>query len=679
MPVYKYTVASASPTVRILTMPVTELENVFIPLDDGRNLSARIWLPDGATGSPVPAILEYLPYRKRDGTAYRDEGNYPVFAVAGYAGVRVDISGTGESDGDFDDEYSPRELADALEVIDWIANQLWCDGNLGMMGISWGGFNSLQVAALQPAPLKAVIAVGTTVDRYNDDIHYKNGCHLYSNFMWSSTMLCYTSRPPDPLLVGDRWKEMWKYRLETQPYPMEIWLAHQRRDEYWKQGSVGEDYEDIKIPSLVISGWADLYVNAPPAMAANNRLSRAINGPWTHKYPHIAWPKPRMDFLAQAIRWWNQWLQGQDSQAMQTPAYIAYISEGVRPGGYRDFEPGRWVAEDNWPSANISTSTLYLTADHALKSQPQNAGVMSICSPQDCGVACGEAFPLKPDSELSGDQSIDDAGSLVFETEVLDQSVDILGRPRIFLRLSIDKPIGNIAVRLSDVHPDGLSHRVSWGVLNLAHRSGNENPVAMRPGEYEDVELLLDECGYRFPENHKLRISISTAYWPMVMPPPAVVTASIKPGQASFLELPVRQGNDCIKPAEPDADPRPDYKYYCQPDYARSVEKDLQRNMTHFQVYDDTGDYQVAGHGMRTRYTHEDIWSICPDDPLTSKATSAFICYMQRDDWQIRTVCESSYQCDAENYYLRATVTAYAGDVEFNRRSWEKVIPRDFT
>ena len=660
-------------------MPVTELENVFIPLADGRALSARIWLPDSATDSPVPAILEYLPYRKRDGTAYRDEGNYPVFAEAGYAGVRVDISGTGESDGDFDDEYSPRELADALEVIDWIASQPWCDGNLGMMGISWGGFNSLQVAALQPTPLKAVIAVGTTVDRYNDDIHYKNGCHLYSNFMWASTMLCYTSRPPDPLLVGDRWKEMWKHRLDTQPYAMEIWLARQRRDEYWKHGSISEDYEGIKIPSLVIGGWADLYVNAPPAMAANNRLSRAINGPWIHKYPHIAWPKPAMDFLGQAIRWWDRWLRGQDNQAMHIPAYTAWIAQGVRPGGYRDFEPGRWVAEDNWPSENIATSTLYLTADHTLKSRPQAVGAMSICSPQDCGVACGEAFPLKPDAELPGDQRIDDSGSLVFETRALDHSFDILGRPRIFLRLSIDKPIGNIAVRLNDVHPDGLSHRVSWGALNLAHRSGNESPAAMRPGKYEDVELLLNECGYRFLPGHKLRIAISTAYWPMVMPPPEVVTANIEAGRASFLELPVRRGNDRIEPAGPDANPRPDYRYYSQPDYARSVERDLQRNKTHYRVYDDSGDCQVAGHGMRTRYTHEDIRSICPGDPLTSKASSVFTCDMQRDDWQIRTVCESSYRCDSRNYYLRATVTAYTRDVEFNRRTWEKVIPRDFT
>jgi len=178
------------------------IENEWITLADGRRLAARIWIPKNAKKTPVPAILEYLPYRKRDDTAQRDEGTYPAFAEAGYAGVRVDISGTGESDGDYDDEYSPRELADACEVIEWIAKQSWCDGNLGMMGISWGGFNSLQVAALRPAALKAIISIGSTVDRYNDDIHYKNGCLLYSNFAWSSVMLCYASRPPDPELVG---------------------------------------------------------------------------------------------------------------------------------------------------------------------------------------------------------------------------------------------------------------------------------------------------------------------------------------------------------------------------------------------------------------------------------------------------------------------------------------------
>ncbi|MBT6732193.1 MAG: CocE/NonD family hydrolase, partial [Acidiferrobacteraceae bacterium] len=198
-----------------------ELEHFLIPLSDGRKLSARAWLPETALEHRAPAILEYLPYRKRDGTALRDESTYPIFASNGYAGVRVDISGTGESDGDFDDEYSPRELADGVEVIAWIAKQDWCDGNIGMMGISWGGFNSLQIAALNPPALKAVVAIGTTVDRYNDDIHYKNGCLLYSNAWWSAVMLCYASRPPDPALVGECWRDMWLHRLQTQPFPLE--------------------------------------------------------------------------------------------------------------------------------------------------------------------------------------------------------------------------------------------------------------------------------------------------------------------------------------------------------------------------------------------------------------------------------------------------------------------------
>ena len=183
-------------------------------------------MPDGPEQFPLPAILEYLPYRKRDGTAQRDESTYPIFAANGYAGIRVDIAGTGESDGDFDDEYSARELTDGVEVVAWIAQQAWCDGNVGMMGISWGGFNSLQIASIKPPALRAVIAIGTTVDRYNDDIHYKIGCLLYSNAGWSAVMLCFASKPPDPLRVGDSWREMWLERLQTQPFPLETWLAH---------------------------------------------------------------------------------------------------------------------------------------------------------------------------------------------------------------------------------------------------------------------------------------------------------------------------------------------------------------------------------------------------------------------------------------------------------------------
>ena len=655
------------------------LENEWIELSDGRRLSARIWMPGSAAKKPSPAILEYIPYRKRDGTAQRDESTYPAFAEAGYVGVRVDISGTGESDGDWDDEYSPRELADGCEVIDWIARQDWCDGSIGMMGISWGGFNSLQIAALKPPALKAVIAVGTTVDRYNDDIHYKNGCLLYSNFFWSSTMLCYASRPPDPELVGDSWRDTWLKRLNTQPFPLATWLAHQRKDDYWKHGSISENYDAVEIPALVISGWADGYINAPPAAAANLKQANAINGPWIHKYPHFALPNPRLDFLRQAIDWWDKWLKGVDNGVDNLPAYRAYILEDARPLLHHEVEPGRWVAEAELPSPDTRKRNYYLASNRQLLDIPGRTSEKICNSPQDCGTACGEFFTLKPDGEMPADQRRDDSGSLVFDSGKLHQPIEVLGRPRIRLKISIDKPLGNIAVRLNDIHPNGEVSRVSWGVLNLAHRNGNENPEPMTPGEFEFVEIELDECGYRFMRNHRMRVAISNNYWPMVMPPPEIVTTTIKLGSDAFITLPVREGVDVHEESEPDDEnPLPDYKINDPGLSRRWVERDFQTGESHYRVVDDTGEIEVPGHGMCTRHRHDEHWTIAADDPLSHRSLSRYICWMHRGDWSIRTEAESELRCDADNFYIKATVRAYEGDELVNQRDWDEItIPRD--
>jgi len=655
------------------------LENEWIPLADGRRLSARIWMPNTAKKEPLPAIFEYLPYRKRDGTAQRDDSTYPAFAEAGYVGVRVDISGTGESDGDWDDEYSPRELADGCEVIEWIANQEWCDGKVGMMGISWGGFNGLQIAALQPAALKAVISIGTTVDRYNDDIHYKNGCLLYSNFFWSSTMLCYASRPPDPELVGETWRETWLQRLQTQPFPLTTWLAHQRKDDYWKHGSIGENYQNVKIPALVISGWADGYLNAPPAAAINLANAKAINGPWVHKYPHFALPKPRIDFLGEAIGWWDKWLKGIDNGVEKLPAYRAYILENAMPLLRREREPGRWVAEAVMPTPEIHERHYYLASNRELLDIPGRTRVKTLASPQDCGSSCGEFFPLKPDGDLPSDQRRDDSGSMVFDSGKLHQPIEILGRPRLRLKVSIDKPLGNIAVRLNDIHPTGEVSRVSWGVLNLAHRNGNEFPEPMTPGKSESIEIELNECGYRFMRGHKMRVSISSSYWPMIMPPPETVILTIQLGPDAFIALPVRAGVDVYEQAEPiEENPLPEYRKH-QPELSRRwVERNFQTGESHYRVIDDTGEIEVPGHGMRSRHRHDERWTIAADDPLSYRASSSYTCWMQRGDWSIRTESESGFRCDADNFFIRATVRAYEGEDLVHEREWEEIaIPRD--
>ena len=655
------------------------LENEWISLSDGRRLSARIWLPDSTGKKPAPAILEYLPYRKRDGTAQRDDSTYPHFAAAGYVGVRVDISGTGESDGDWDDEYSPRELADGCEVIEWIAAQDWCDGNIGMMGISWGGFNSLQIAAMQPEALKAVISIGTTVDRYNDDIHYKGGCLLHSNFSWSSTMLCYASRPPDPELVGDGWRETWLHRLNTQPLPLDNWLKHQRKDDYWKHGSISENYADIKIPALVISGWADGYINAPPAAATHIENAKAINGPWIHKYPHIALPGPRMDFIKEAINWWDKWLKGNDNGVEKLPDYRAYILEEAKPLLRHDTAAGRWIAENEMPASESRMRNYYLAPSRQLLDIPGRTRFKTLSSPQDCGTACGEFFTVRPDGEMPADQRRDDSGSLVFDSGKLHQPIEILGRPRLRLKVSIDKPLGNIAVRINDIHPNGDVTRVSWGVLNLAHRNGNEDPQPMIPGKPEAVEIELNECGYRFMRGHKMRVAISTSYWPMVMPPPEKFIATIRLGPDALITLPVRGGVDVYEMDSPkDENPLVEYPQVTDGLHRRWVERNFQTGESHYRIIDDSGEIEVPGHGMRTRYRHDERWTIDASDPLSHRSLSRYICWMQRGDWSVRTESESEMRCDADNFYIKATVRAYEGEELINQRDWDEiVIPRD--
>ncbi|WP_350333759.1 CocE/NonD family hydrolase [Coralliovum pocilloporae] len=658
----------------------TVWENIFIPLADGRRLAARVWMPDGAENNPVPAVFEYIPYRKRDGTAPRDESTYPVFAEAGFAGVRVDLSGNGESDGDWDDEYSPRELSDGVEVIHWIAAQNWCSGSVGMMGISWGGFNGLQIAALQPEPLKAVISIGSTVDRFNDDIHYKGGAHLSSNFGWSSVMLSYASRAPDPELVGDQWRDMWLNRLKSQPFPLDIWLRHQAKDAYWKHGSISEDYSRVRVPCLVISGWGDGYINAPPACAEHLPThSKAINGPWIHKYPHFAYPHPRIDFHKEAIRWWGQWLRGEENACEDIPAYRAYISEDVAPGGWREREPGRWVAEPDWPPKDRAIKTLYLGKHGHLTEEEGPDGELQVRSPLECGMACGEFFSLKPDADLPGDQTMDDAGSLTFDTAVLEEGVEILGRPVVRLRLSIDGRRGNIAVRLNDVRPDGQVNRVSLGILNLAHRQGNEAPELMTPGELVDIAIPLDECGYRFLPGHRMRIAISTQYWPFILPQSEDPTATIVVGSVSALDLPTRSGGDDYTMPEPDnPDPLPQYKSHVCADDQRWVEHDLQTGVTRYRVMSDTGESEMPEHGLCTRHVRDETWIINPNDPLSARATSTYTSAFRRGHWSVKTIAYSTMRCDGERYYLSANVSAFEGDELIHERTWETEIERDW-
>lgn len=311
---------------------VREIQTLWIPMSDGCQLAARVWLPDDAEQDPVPAILEFVPYRRLDFTAIRDPSMHAYYAGYGYAGVRVDCRGTGDSDGFMEDEYLAQELRDGAEIIAWLAAQTWCSGTVGMTGISWGGFNALQVAALKPPALKAIITTCSTDDRYADDIHYMGGCLIKDNQMWASTMLGFNSRPPDPTVVGERWRDMWMERLERQQPWVIRWLEHLTRDEFWKHGSVCEDYAAIDAAVYAVGGWADGYTNAIPRLLEGLSCPRkGLVGPWAHNWPFDGRPGPAIGFLQDALRWWDHWLKGVDTGVMEEPMYRVWMQQSAPP------------------------------------------------------------------------------------------------------------------------------------------------------------------------------------------------------------------------------------------------------------------------------------------------------------------------------------------------------------
>ena len=574
---------------------VREIENLFIPLADGTRLAARLWLPEDSETRPVPAILEYIPYRKRDFMRLRDEPMHRYYAQHGYAAVRVDLRGSGESD----DEYLPLEQRDAVEVIAWLAAQSWCDGKVGMTGISWGGFNSLQVAALRPPALKAVITLCASDDRYADDAHYMGGCLLNENQIWGTVLFGINALPPDPALVGDRWRDMWMQRLQSdRPFPA-LWLEHQRRDAYWKQGSVCEDFGRIQCPVYAIGGWADGYSNAVPRLLAGLESPRkGLIGPWSHSFPHDGVPGPTIGYLQEALRWWDHWLKGVDNGIMHEPMLRAWMQDYAAPAPFHAQRPGRWVAERSWPSARIGPGRWYLGANAALLEAPAEAATLSLCSPQTTGLSGAVWCGFGGDGEAPLDQRSDDGRSLTFDSAPLTQELEILGAPEVSLTLRSDRPVAMLAVRLNDVAADGASSRVSFGILNLTHRDSHEHPAPLVPGETFQVSIALNTIAHRFLPGHVIRLALSTCYWPMVWPAPRAVTLELDIGESS-LDLPLREvsvDDDSLPefaPAE-SASASSTHTPLDPPSFTRVIERDLVNNEVVYRLVDEGGDLGTA-------------------------------------------------------------------------------------
>jgi hypothetical protein len=657
-----------------------EIENIFVPLPDGTRLAGRLWLPEGA--GKVPLILEYLPYRKRDGMRARDEKMHRYLARHGYACLRLDIRGCGDSEGVLTDEYTPTEQQDGVDAIAWLAAQDWCDGQVAMYGISWGGFNGLQIAARQPPALKTIITVGSTDDRFATDIHRVGGCLSKDDFDWSATMFAYMDLPPDPAIVGDRWRAMWEERRAANAPWILTWLRHQRRDDYWRQGSVCEDFGRIRVPVYAVSGWADNYSESVPRLLAGLSCPRrGLIGPWAHSFPHDVTVEPAIGWLQEVLRWCDHWLKGRDTGIMDEPMLRVWMEDAFRPAVNYPVKHGRWVGEAVWPSPRIAVRRMALGPQGRLGAE--GAGEVSVCSPLWVGNAAGEVGRYGGDAEWATDQREDDGGSVVWATEPLAEPLEILGAAVLRLRFRSDKPQALVSVRLNEVWPDGASARVGIGHLNLTHRFGHDRPAPLVPGEWTEAVVELDDIAHSFAAGNRIAVSVSTVYWPIAWPSPELATLTISLGD-SAMDLPVRPpdpadaGLRVFDPAECAApDPVQDLPLPDGWPVRRSVRRDLLSGETvvdfarnTYATYYPTLDQTHRGTGF-ARYV------ITDGDPLSARCETHFKSVIERPDTTVRHQSAGSLTCDATHFRVRMHLRVFENEREVFARDWDERIARD--
>ena len=521
--------------------PNVKTVQAWIPMKDGVRLAVNLYMPDGPLptahpGEKFPAILEYLPYRKDDWTLARDWDLHSYFVRRGYVTARVDIRGTGASEGvPPDREYSDQEQRDGLEVIAWLAKQPWSNGNVGMTGISWGGFNSIQMARLHPPALKAIIAMCATEELFHDDIHYiDNLMHLDEYELGMDLQLGLTRAPDFPTD-----EKSLAARFDTKPWAF-LYLQHQRDSEFWRRASVAPNhYDEYKVPSFMIGGFLDGYRDSIPRFFEHSKAPiKALIGPWNHTFPHEAEPGPSIEWRVEAVRWWDYWLKGMQNGIMDEPRFEVYMRHWYPPDPNLAEIPGEWRAEKTWPPANARTQTFFLEPDYSLGDAPPAAlfvGGHQLQYVPSIGSEAGFWW-----GDLTADQRPIDAYSLVYDSPPLVQDTAILGWPKAVLQVSSSAPLADWFVRLSDVAPDGTVTLITGAGQSGAQRDSAANPGDLEPDHKYELPIELHVTSWVFPAGHRIRLAISNALWPMIWPTPYPMTTSLWLGglNTSRLELP---------------------------------------------------------------------------------------------------------------------------------------------
>jgi uncharacterized protein len=650
------------------------LEKTSIRMQDGVRLAVTLYMPaDLKPGERCPALLEYLPYRKDDDEAVRDYGTHTYFARRGFVGARVDIRGFGTSEGAPPDrEYSAQEQHDAEEVIAWLARQSWSNGKVGMLGISWGGFNSIQMALRRPPALKAILAVAATEELFKEDVHYMDGVFHIDEF--ELTMDLDQGRPGAPQFSLE--ESAIGPRMDSAPWSLN-YMKHQRDGAFWRAPL--RQIETLKVPAFLIGGLQDGYRDSIPRMLETVKAPlKAWIGPWNHAFPNGSDYGPLYEWRDQAVRWFDYWLKGRDTGVLEDPRVVIYQQHWHPPEPQSQDVPGEWRAEA-WPPAGLTPMTWWLQPDHRLSTgEPGLTGIDRVRYVPSAGVEAGFWW-----GELLSDQRPVDAFSLTYDSQALPEELAILGLPRVNLRVSADAPLADWFVRLSDVAPDGRVTMVTGAGISGAQRESMAQPTDLVPGKTYSLSFDLHLASWVFPKDHRIRIAISNALWPMNWPTPFPMTTSVMlgGGAASRIVLPRVPVHGPAAPAfaapEPVEEP-PGIKGLGGGGAAWpgqwTVLRDASRQRSTVVWKGSTAVSYPWGQFDHTEQLTYDVDDAHPDI-ARAQGDSEYIQAVQDHvlTWRGRLDVSS----DAHTFFYKYTRTLLRDGVVIRTKTWEEPIPRD--
>jgi len=539
-------------SVLLVTAPVTHgadsgddivMQEAWIPMRDGVRLAADIYFPKGSESGPeysgvsLPILLEYLPYRKTEDRASR-LALYSYFVRRGYVVARVDIRGTGNSEGQLVEyEYSEQEQQDGEDVIAWLARQPYSNGSVGMFGLSWGGFNSIHMAMRNPPALKAILAIMAADDLYKDDTHFIDGGMHVDSYEMQLDLANAMPGAPDYRIDEDYFRN----RFDTPPW-LPLYKRQPRDGPFWDRTAPQAHYDSIRIPTFLIGGFLDGYRDSVPRMLQHVQAPlKAIMGPWAHSWPHSAYPGPSIEWRREAVRWFDHWLKGVDTGIMAEPRFAVYVRNYHPPLADLETVPGKWRWEEGWPIERIRTRTLYPRLGRGLSDAvPAGESRSEILDyVPTSGVEAGG--PVMWWGDPTPDQRPSDAFGLIYETEPLTEDIEILGFPQAHLNVASSVPIANWFARLSDVAPGGAVTLVAGAGINGTHRESSSAPAPLVPDAEVALEIDMHFTSWVFPAGHRIRLVVSNAQWPMIWPTPEVMSTRLRLGghDPSRLELPI--------------------------------------------------------------------------------------------------------------------------------------------